>query len=220
MFLRLLFLLLLILNVGVAAWLVFGSSQPTPVPATDKGVAELQLISEREGASVQAEGRPSGPPRSPAQRASDRCLSIGPFDTQAQTRDAINALGVHVSRIQFRQQQVTQSHGWWVYLPAVKSHEQALSAARALSANDVRDYYVITAGDQQNTVSLGLYNQQANARRRMDQLQALGFEPQMKQRVDSTPVYQVDIALPASVGFDWRGYVHDADVQAKPIACF
>lgn len=220
MFLRLLFLLLLILNVGVAAWLVLGGSKPSPVPATDKGVAELQLLSERGDAGENTAATPRAPVQTPAQRANERCLSIGPFATQAQTRNAVNTLGAHVPRIQFRQEQVTQSHGWWVYLPAVKTHDQALLAARALSAKGVRDYYVITVGDQQNTVSLGLYNNQDNARRRMDQLQGLGFTPQMTQRVDTTPVYQVDIALPASIGFDWHGYVGDADVQAKPIACF
>jgi hypothetical protein len=218
MFLRLLFLLLIALNAGVAGWLLFGRSAAPLPPATDPGVPELQLLSERAGAALPRAA--ASVPESPAQRSLDRCLSIGPFDTQADTRVAIDALTPHVPRIQYRELQTTQSRGWWVFLPPLASREAALSAARALSAKGISDYYVVTAGDQQNTVSLGLFHDPDNARRRRDQLVKLGFQPQLAERTETLPVYQVDFALPAAPGFDWRAYVGASDIQAQPISCF
>lgn len=222
MFVRLLFLLLIALNVGVGAWLAFGDGGKRPMPvAADPGVPELHLLSEgRSHAGVpQAVSHPSEA-RKHAVQAGSRCLSIGPFDTQSDTRDAVRALTAHVADIQYRQEQTTQSSGWWVYLPPLSSRDQALAMARKLSAKGVSDYYVVTAGDRQNTISLGLFHDPDNARRRQQKLIDLGFKPELKERTETLPEYWVDIALPADPKFDWRVYVPRADVSAKPVSCF
>jgi cell division septation protein DedD len=220
MFLRLLFLLLLALNAGVAGWLLFGRHAAPLPPPTDPGVAELRLLSERPGSPAPRAAEAERAARSNATQASDRCLSIGPFTTQADTRNAVDALTPHVARIQFREQQATQSRGWWVFLPAFSSREDAVATARELSAKGVHDYYVVTAGDQQNMVSLGLFHDPDNARRRRDQLAALGFRPQLTERTETLPEYRVDVALPSAPGFDWRTYVRGTGIDAQPIDCF
>lgn len=221
MFVRLLFLLLLALNIGVGAWLVFGDGQVVArPPVTDPGVPELKLLSERDGpGSGQAAGREQ-PVSARAAKAGDRCLAIGPFDTLSDTRDVIDALSAHVPRIQYRQEQTTQSSGWWVYLPPLPSRDQALGVARQLTDKGISDYYVVTAGDRQNTISLGLYHDQGNALRRQQQLVALGFHPQVKQRTETLPQYWVDIALPADPGFHWHQDLKRDDVKAHSINCF
>lgn len=216
MFFRLLFLLLIALNVGVAAWLAFGHPVRVAPPPADPGVAELKLLSERDGKAAAA--APAKPER--ARRASDRCLAIGPFDTQSDTRAVVDALTPHVPRIQFRQEQTTQSTGWWVYLPAFPSRDDALATARRLSAKGVHDYYVVTAGDRQNTISLGLFHDPDNARRRQQALVALGFQPKLSERTETLPQYWVDIAMPAAAGFDWHRYVDRPGVGAQAVDCF
>src|SRR6185312_1191638 len=77
MFYRLLFLLLVAFNIGVAAWLVFGPAPVAPLPAaTDRGVPELKLLSERPGTTAQ-DATPRAPVESRAARPEDRCQSIG-----------------------------------------------------------------------------------------------------------------------------------------------
>jgi hypothetical protein len=219
MFVRLLFLLLIALNIGAGAWLAFGHAPGRALPpATDPGVPELQLLSEQgvqSPASLAAQRA-----RANAEKGDGKCLRIGPFDTQSDTRDAINALGPHVADIQYRQEQTTQSTGWWVFLPPLPSRDQALAMARRLSAKGVSDYYVVTAGDRQNTISLGLFHDPDNARRRQKQLVDLGFHPRMQERTETLPQYWVDIALPKKPGFDWRAYLKRDDVKATPIDCF
>lgn len=217
MFYRLLFLLLIAFNIGVAAWLAFGRVQPAPLPpATDPGVPELKLLSERAGTPP-----PQAAPASRAAEASDRCESIGPFPTQVDMRAAMQALTPHVPRIQYREEQTHQSRGFWVYLPALPTRDAALATARALSAKNVRDYYVVTAGDQQNTISLGLFHDRSNADSRRAQIAALGFGAQVSERMETLPVYWVDFVLPPQPGFDWRTWLPGrSDLQARTVDCF
>lgn len=248
MFLRLLFLLLLALNLGAGAWLLFGREPAPPLPpASDPGVTELRLLTEARApssASAAAATRApvaSAPPATtvapaavatsavapaPAATAAapstgEACTTLGAFTTTVDMRAAMTALTPHVARIQYRQDQVSRSHGFWVYLPATPTREAALDEARKLAAKGVRDYYVVTAGDAQNTVSLGLYDSESNAQNRMAALQKLGFPAKVKPRVDTEPAYWVDYAVPANAAFNWKQWLPGRnDLQARSVACF
>jgi len=215
---RLFFLLLVAFNIGVGAWLLFSRTPAAPLPpASDPGVPELKLLSERPGMPAAQ----NAAPESRAEMATDRCQSIGPFPTQADMRAAMQTLTPRVPRIQYREEQAHQSRGFWVYLPALPTRDAALATARSLSAKNVRDYYVVTAGDQQNTISLGLFHDRGNAERRRAEIAGLGFNAQLSERVETLPVYWVDFVLPQQVGFDWRAFLPGrSDLQAKTVDCF
>ena len=134
---------------------------------------------------------------------------------------AMQALTPHVARIQYREEQVSHSRGYWVYLPATATREAALDEARALAAKGIEDYYVVTAGDSQNTVSLGLFDDQSNAQARLDRLQKLGFPAKLKQRIDTEPDYWIDYAVPSGSTFDWQAWLPGRkDLQSTSIDCF
>ena len=219
---RLLVLLLLAANLGVAAWLFLTPRADAPAPvAADPGVAPLVLLSERDGtAEAEAAALASAP--EPAGAASDdRCLSLGPFPTQSDLRRAVNALTPAVKRVRTREARTSQSRGFLVYLPAPASREQALSVARELYGRGVRDYYVVTAGEQQNTISLGLFRDRNNAERRRAEIAAMGFTPAITERLEELPVYWLDFAVGRDSNFNWRDRLPDLlDVGEKPASCF
>lgn len=221
MFVRALFILLLALNIGGACWLLFAPrSQPVAEPATDPGVARLVLLSERDG-GVADPTELATAPESPEDLARDQCRRLGPFPTQADTRSAMGVLTPLTKRIRIRETRATQTRGYWVYLPAMASREEALGVARELSGKGVRDYYVVTAGEQQNTVSLGLFRDQGNAERRRAEIAALGLEPEIATRTEDLPQYWLDFALAATEPDDLiarAGAPRDARVETIP--CF
>ena len=132
----------------------------------------------------------------------------------------MTALTPATERIQFRETRAVRSRGWWVYLPAFPSRNAALTAARDLSAKGVRDYYVVTAGDQENTISLGLFRDGENAVRRRDEVVALGLDAQLNERTEETPEYWLDYAVIASRPFDWRDRVPDREgLAARDVSC-
>ncbi len=168
MFVRVLVLLLLALNVGAGCWLYFAPPLANAaLPIADNGVPKLALLSENDVGSASITTEMALPPETSADLKHDVCVSIGPFATQSDMHTAINALTPFtVSRIQFRETHATDVRGYWVYLPAPASREPALAMARQLSNKGISDYYVVTAGDQPNAISLGLFHDPANAEKR------------------------------------------------------
>ena len=132
----------------------------------------------------------------------------------------MNALTPQVKRIQYAEDRQRQSRGFLVYLPAPATREEALSVARRLSGKGVRDYYVVTAGDQQNSISLGLFKARANAEKRRTDLQALGFETEISERADELPVYWLDYAVAPDASLNWRELMPDLlDVNEQLVPC-
>ena len=222
MLVRVLFLLLLAMNIGGGCWLYFAPQRHAAAsPVTDAGVPKLVLLSERERPGEANAAELASAPESAADLRNDTCLSIGPFPTQADMRAAFNALTPVVARIQYREAHATETRGYWVYLPALASREQALTAARQLSSKGVRDYYVVTAGDQQNTISLGLFHDQANAEKRRNEIAQLGFRPEMVARTEELPVYWLDFAQDSHNPVNWRGRVsNQPDLRQQTVTCF
>ena len=220
MFTRVLFLLLLAANLGFAAWLILAPPQvQAQLPPTDPGVPQLILLSEREGPLADA-AEMARPPESAEEKKNLRCTTLGPFPTQSDLRRAMTVLTPLTEQIQYREVRELRSRGWWVYLPAFESRNGALAAARELSAKGVRDYYVVTAGDQENTISLGLFREGANATRRRDEIKALGLDAQLRERTEDTPEYWLDYAVSPAQRFDWRDRVPDRmELKSREVAC-
>ncbi|MEP6938258.1 MAG: SPOR domain-containing protein [Rudaea sp.] len=222
MFVRVLFLLLLALNIGAVTWLY---STPRDVgavlPAADAGVSKLVLLSENEHDSVAGSAEMASPAETRADLAHDTCGTIGPFTTQSDMRSAVNALTPLVARIQFRETHAIAARGYWVYLPAPANRERALAIARELSNKGLSDYYIVTAGEQPNTISLGLFRDPANAERRKNEIVALGFKPEVNQRSDEVLVYWIDYAQNNAEPLDWRARIAShAELQQQKIDCF
>jgi hypothetical protein len=218
-----LFLLLLAANVGVGAWIYLAPVPPPPAPppAADVGVPKLALLSELETPRPEsASAELASAPTTPEEEAKDRCVRLGPFATQVDLRRAVNALTPQVKRIQYREDRQRQSRGFLVFLPPPASREDALAVARRLSTKGVRDYYVVTAGEQQNSISLGLFKSKTNAEKRRDDLAALGFEADIAERADELPVYWLDYAIAPDATLNWRDLMPDLlDVNEQLVAC-
>jgi hypothetical protein len=215
--LRALVLLLVCMNLGVGLWWGLHHDHAVrQLPATEPGVGSLTLLRETERANLPAAAELEDAP-TPLEDMTV-CLSLGPFQTPADLRAAMGRLMPQVGRIQFRELPATALRGYRVFLPAAANRATALASARELAARGLRDYYVVTAGEQQNTVSLGLFRDLDNARRRQAEVAALGYVATVEARTEAVPQWWVDIAAPA--GFEWNKVLPDAAVQARTVPCF
>jgi hypothetical protein len=209
-------LLLLCMNIGVALWWAAHREPPRLVlPKNESGVASLTLLSETERQPLADSAELSSEPETLSPQSV--CLSLGPFSTPADLRQAMNALMADVERIQYREVAAVALRGYRVYLPAAGSREQALETARALSEKGVTDYYVVTAGDQQNTVSLGIFHRLENAQQRHDAVAALGYNPTIEARTEQVPQWWIDLA--AETPIDWKTKLPSPELKAVPVPC-
>lgn len=219
MFVRVLFLLLLALNIGSGLWLLLGGSSETgPVAAHDAGVPVLVLLAEQDR-GIDPSAELALEPVSQERVADEVCVTLGPFTNQADMRSAAGALAPLATRLRHRETHVAEARGHWVYLPAFETREEALAAARELAARGVRDYYVVTAGDQQNTVSLGLFRDEGNAQRRRTQISELGFAAQLTVRSEDRPQYWVDVASRPADNDALLASLALVDVPRQPADC-
>lgn len=229
MFLRLLFVLLTALNIAVGAWLLLGQPYPRGGIPSDPGVAELRLLSEspspEASSAAPAPAIASDPVTTPvavmrSPGPSYSCLALGPFATPQDLRSARQALSAQATRMRSRQEQASQTSGWWVYLPAAASRAQALAQARRLDQRHIGDYFVVSSGDQSNTISLGLFKDPANARKRRDEIAAAGFPARMSERSESVPEYWLDMVVADSSHFDWHSHVSASGIGSHSTGCF
>lgn len=221
---RLLLLILLAANLALLTLLLW-APRPSPPPTAEEGIPLLRLLSERQQSSN------SPPPEQPAAELAAapeplahlppaRCYTLGPVASQAELRRLVELLSPLLADLQVRERAHTVSRGHAVFLPAFPSRAEALAAARRLAAQGIRDAYVVTSGEQENTLSLGLFRDPAAAERRRQQVEALGFAPIVRERIEQTRVYLLDLMEDPSAPVDWRLLVSPTLKQsAQPLPC-
>ncbi len=79
---------------------------------------------------------------------------------------------------------------------------------------------MVGSGDQANTISLGLFRDPANARKRLDQVLAAGFPARMSERSESVPEYWLDLVVADGNHLDWRKYVNASGIGSRNAGCF
>jgi hypothetical protein len=206
---------LLALNVAAFAFAYLNPKPQLVLPqAIEPNIQALVLLSERdeaqmraaalsvrpaatsvEQANASAAGRviPAAAPTNVAAIDSAQyCERIGPL-TEAEAAASLRArLGTLSAAAEVKEVAELQLRGYWVYLPQSPDREAALALARQLSAGGIRDYYVVTAGENENTISLGMFHDAVNADKRVRQVAALGFQPKRIERGDTETRYWVE----------------------------
>jgi cell division septation protein DedD len=226
MFARALIVLLLVLNVGVAAWWILRPSAPPSAPATSfAGVPRLQLLHEADAparnplvaaamagtaASVAASDVAALAPV-----AEPRCHTFGPFKDMATLSGAQTALQSRVFRLQVRPV-AASAHGWRVWLPPLADHDAAQAWATRIAGAGFKDYYIVGKGDEANSIALGRFGNEDAARRQQSALVSAGIPA----KVDNVGASVNWIDVSATPAFDADATAHDLHVaQTHAIDC-
>jgi SPOR domain len=214
--LRSIFVFLICLHLGTAAWWAWHrDAKPLALAPNEKGVARLNLLSEVEQGDLRGAQELNEAPQDI--QDTPLCLSIGAFDTPSDLRKAMNVLTPMAGRIQFREIQTDALEGYRVFLPAAASREEALQFARKLAGLGIRDYYVVTAGPQENTVSLGIFKALSDAENRKAVITQLGFNPMLETRSDKVSQWWIDVAVPED--FQINTVFPDTKLSVNRVSC-
>jgi hypothetical protein len=216
---RIVFLLLLAMNLASVAWWYWRGQQPAP-PPTPLSAPALVLLSERDNAAMSEAARSATAAQAVSSGAAPAvCSSLGPFKDQTELKRGLEVLTPQVTRIQYQENSSVTTRGYWVYLPALDSRDAALKSARQLNAAGVRDYYVVTAGDHENTVSLGLFRERDNAARRQSQIAALGFPARLEERTEVERAWWIEFERENAEPPDYAQLPGASQLTLKPRGC-
>lgn len=205
MFTRALIVLLLVLNVGVAAWWLTRSEPSPPVEAEPAlGIARLQLPNEGARpparAAPPADAVPAAIPAVTAASAPPQCHSFGPYRNDQLAVAAQARLQPLVLRIAARVQRSKPARGWQVALPPLASPELANATAQRIAEAGFTDYFVVRDGAAVNSIALGRYGGEDAARRRAAALVAAGFPARAEPLGGGPDITWIDVT--AADGFD------------------
>jgi hypothetical protein len=221
---RALIVLLIVLNLGVAAWWML---RPAPLVVADAalaGVPELQLAGERvpprhAAAPLPAPATTTATPTVEIAKQDDapQCFRFGPYADAASAEAAAARLRASVLKATTR----TIAGGgkdWTVWLPPFADMTSAQAKALEIAGAGIKDYYVVANGAQANAIMLGRYGSEENAQRRIADLRGKGIEAQVQAPVDAVPQSWVDVEAGAGFGFAAAQARIGATV-VKPLAC-
>lgn len=190
---RWMFLLLLVLNLFYYVW----HQQQAPLRAKEVetlslykgGQQDIRLLSE----SKEARPRREELPGTPVSASETACLFLGSFDQEAQAKEVEQRL--IALDIQSQVQEVDAAAGvdYWVYLAPLASRQASLRQLKELQARKI-DSYIISQGDLQNGISLGIFPRMDSAESVMARLKDAGYEPAMRELSRSHRDFWVRIA--------------------------
>ncbi len=219
---RYIFIALLLLNIGLFIWLQRFSAPPQKTfTAVDAGTQGLVLLSELDDSSATESAIDSF--NTEVEMQTDevinlRCYVAGPYRDEANVLTAAENIKSQVLKSNIRRLTTTQEAGYWVYIPALPSRAEALKKGRELAAAFVKDYYVVTSGNNENSISLGLYREPFNADNRVNQLKQKGFAVEKETRLEQWPEFWLDFSLGEDSEFDPQT-LQNEDIAVNEIIC-
>ena len=165
MIIRAIIVLLVVLNLGVAAWWLLHDAPPQAVVAQPTGVPRLQLLDETlPGAGAAGQAQAQVEARSPAAAPARPAIAM-PAGCQGPAE---------------------AGDSWRVYLSDPGSPEAAQAMGERIGAAGFSDFLVMREGEA-NSIALGLFSTLEGAQRRVESLQAKGFPARCARIAASTP---------------------------------
>lgn len=161
---RLIFFLLVLLNLGMLVWRfafdVAGTERPARVAQVSAAPSSLRLLGE--------------PEVEPVAVAPALCKTVGPFDSEQSAEafmERLAALDV-MGQLQRRESLASKKH--WVHIPVSEDARQMSRRFDELQERSV-DSYIIADGELAGGISLGVFSREAAAKVRSDELRKLGY---------------------------------------------
>ncbi len=132
-----------------------------------------------------------------------RCTSVGPFRDLSQAATAAATLRAAGHQPAQRVAEGDIWIGYWVYIAAIATEQQADEILAKVREQGITDSYVIPNSDSGHLVSLGVFSEISGVTRRRDEVRELGFEPQVVDRTRRATVYWVDVTLGPDQALDF-----------------
>ena len=210
MLLRATLVILVMLNLGAAAWWLLRPAvvEVDQAQAVAVDAPGLRLLNEPVAMAVRAPAPSSGVAVAPAVQAASSsapvaevapvCLRFGPFTTDAARDVARNTLSAAGVSAVTRDSPARSARGWKVALPPLASREDAVAMAERIKAAGISDLYVMNEGADTNSIALGRFGGEEAARRREAELRGKGFAAEASPLGNTPPQAWLDARLPAA----------------------
>jgi hypothetical protein len=181
------------------------ASEPPPLSDIEKQVAAVEARhAERIEATLAARAKDelarrestrlaeAASPRRERQSVERVCYSLGPFGLKADALDVAGKLvGMGQTAVE-REEQVRGEMKYWV-IDVTRDARAAQKRIKDLTDKKVEGAEIMTEGDYQGMVLLGVYDDEAAAQARLNAIVKLGFRPVMEKQAEKKSRFWVDV---------------------------
>jgi len=178
------FFSLLLANLALAAYLIFGSAVPEAAAPVRSVAANLELLSERPGRTAReaaAEEIFENPIVEAIQNEGLECQSLGPYEDIQTAQDVTEQLLVSGWQVALRAvDERSDSYDYRVLIPPVPSLQDAFRKLRELKSRDI-DSYVMSQGEDALGISLGVFSSRVTAIAHREAMVEAGYEADIRE---------------------------------------
>lgn len=176
-----LFFIALALNALFFAWQVFRDDTKNTFSSAAPASSEQEML-----ILLKEKGRED------SKRADRSCYAVGPFSSYSKAMSIAERLTEGQVAHTLRKKEERHPTGYWIYLPASQSREEAKKVLRNMHAAGI-DSFIVLNGKHKNAISVGVYNNKQAAVRRTKELNNKGFPVKIAERLGDKIVYWLDI---------------------------
>lgn len=210
---RVAFFVLLAVNLVYLAWAGWVDAPPAPpvTTQTTPTLPELALAAEQVARTDQPElaNAPADPsaartqsvgstPALAATGASNRCVSVGPFNDLDRVARAAALLRDRGLNPRQRAEPGETWNGYWVYVGGLKTEKDLAKVMKTLAQAGLTDAAPMPETSEGRRVSVGLFSEKDRAEKRASAINKLGLSADLVERKQPGTVYWVDMDLGAN----------------------
>ncbi|WP_396588512.1 hypothetical protein [Bermanella sp. R86510] len=167
---------LLIMNL---AYLGFHLVQPSPMESQQE--IDVTVITDAKPIKLLAEIQPKVKPGLAVNSMDEAlCWLAGPYKVQLDSRHLYARMVAMDIPAEVVPQSVVSKVEYWVHIPPLANKKQALRRLKELQKRDI-DSFIITEGELENGISLGLFSQQESVKRLTQALSKKNIEASIKE---------------------------------------
>ncbi|MCW8924302.1 MAG: hypothetical protein OQK69_11840 [Gammaproteobacteria bacterium] len=205
---RWLFLFVLVLNIAYVAWEFNQPAEVLELPKADRDAPKIVLLSEIGQSSVAApvvpveetvsdaddktETETAQSEQEPVVAKEESCFTLGPFRELGKLRAMTRAIKDYVADASFRTHEEKQQEMFWVYLKPSESYDKAKALSLELKKKKVKDYFIVSSGEQMHGISLGHFREKNRAYTHAKHIESLGFSPKVEPIFKTYTIFWLD----------------------------
>lgn len=114
-----------------------------------------------------------------ASRVANICILLGPYQEIGSARKLIDQLAAMQIQAKYASIRILGDPDYWVYLVPEKTRELATAKLRELQEKKI-DSFIIPQGDDENGISLGVFDNRESAEKRQQSIIALGYDAKLR----------------------------------------
>jgi cell division protein FtsN len=135
-----------------------------------------------------------------------QCVSLGPFKKSKTAKKILADIDAMGLQSVIRDTTEKQKIRFWVYLPPYPSRQKAVDAAEKLATLGIDEYFIISDGNNDNAISLGIFKKKSDSDRRIKEINALGYTPKVDVSSKEVSVFWIDTQTTKEV--DWVSFLN------------